>query len=180
MSPLQYEILSRALSEFEAGGGDLSRIKLSRSGVRFSDGDLVAQIIILIQTRYLHWLKERADSDRIAHPSISSVQSLVKRLLPLSNSHTLLLGRKPDKHDSGDKYPKIIIRLTAEFRQQVANLHRLVTDNDLSYAVWDLKAWEHAWLVQYHYHYDYFVSAKSQLCVSANSLWILSEVNLYR
>jgi len=127
----------------------------------------------------MKWLKERSISDQVNHSSIRSIQSLVSKLLPLAKAHTLVLEKKPEKHDRGNRYPKVIIRMTHEFKQQVANLHRLVIENNLSYVVWDLGPFEHAWIVQYHYHHEDYAKAKSHLCVSRDTLWVDCQVNRY-
>jgi hypothetical protein len=172
LAPLQAEIFKKAVDEASIAGIDLGEMEITRAGVRLLDGELAAQLIMIIQHHYMKWLRERATSKQIAHPSVRSVQSLVSKLLPLAKPHTLVLQKEADRYDGPDRHPKVIIRSTPEFRQQVANLHRLVVGNDLSYVVWSLGPFEHAWIVQYHYHYEGFASARSQLCVSRDSLWV--------
>lgn len=172
LSPLQSEIFKKAVFVVSAAGLNIGDLEITQSGARFLDDELAAQLIMVIQHRYMKWLKERSHSDQVTHPSVRSIQSLISKLLPLARAHTLVLEKEAEKHDKGERYPKVIIRLTYEFRQQVANLYRLVNENNLSYVVWDLGLLEHAWIVQHHYHYEDFANATSRLCVSRNSLWV--------
>ncbi len=177
LSPLQADIFQRAVDELLAAGIDLGEMEITQSGARALDGDIATQILLLTQRRYVKWLKDRSSSDQIAHPSIRSIQALVSKLLPLAKAHVLLLEKKPEKHNRhSDRGPKVIIRITPEFIQQVANLHRVVAENNLSHAVWDLSPFEHAWIVQYHHDYDRYARARSQLCVSLDTLWVVCRV----
>ena len=101
------------------------------------------------------------------------------KLLPIAKPHTLVLDKEAKKYDCDERGPRIVIRLTPEFRQQVANLYHLVVENDLAYAVWDLKACEAAWIIQYHYHHEDYAKAHSQLYVSREQLWVLSSITRY-
>ena len=173
LSPLQAEIFQRAVDELSTAGIGLGEMEITQSGVRALDGDIATQILLLIQRRYVKWLEDRSNSDQTTHPSIRSVQALVSKLLPLAKAHVLLLEKKPEKHHRyDDRGPKIIVRITPEFIQQVANLRRVVAENNLSHAVWDLGPFEHAWIVQYHHDYDRYTRARSQLCVSRHTLWV--------
>ena len=176
LSPLQADIFRLAVDELSAAGVDLGGLEITQSGARALGGDIATQILLLIQKRHVKWLEDRSNSDQVAHPSIRSVQALVSKLLPLAKSHVLLLERKPERHNRGDRGPQIVIRLSPEFIQQVANLRRVVEENRLSHAVWDLAPFEHAWIVQYHYNYDRYVRAHSQLCVSQDTLWAVCRV----
>lgn len=177
LSPLQADIFHKAVFEASSAGIDLGELDITRSGARLLNSDLAVQLIMIIQHRYVGWLKERSPSGQVAHPAIRSVQALVAKLLPLAKAHTLVLEKAAERYDRGDRYPKVIIRLTYAFKQQVANLYRLVVDHQLSYVVWDLGPFEHAWIVQYHYHYEDYSKTHSQLCVSRDTLWVDCRVN---
>lgn len=116
------------------------------------------------------WLEERPHHPRVAQGAMSSLSALVSKLLPLAQTHTLVLSQPREKHDTRDRGPKIVIRLTPEFKQQIANIRRLVIENNLSFAVWDLQTFEHTWIVQYHYHYEDYAKARSKLCISREFL----------
>jgi hypothetical protein len=180
LSPLQVVMIERAIDTLESEGVDLGDVQVSNSGVKRLTSDLASQLILVIQNQYIKWLRERSNTNQIANSAIRSVQSLISKLLPVASAHTLVLEKRQEKHQSGAKYPKIIIRLTPEFRQQVANLHRVVTENGLAYVVWDLSRFEHAWVVQYHYHHEDSISAKSQICISKTGLWLISTINQHR
>lgn len=180
LSPLQIAMTEKAIDALRTKGVDLEDVQISSSGVKRLTSDLASQLILVIQNQYIKWLREQSNNDRIANSSIRSVQSLVAKLLPLASAHILVLQKRQGKHDGSARYPKIIIRLTPEFRQQVANLHRVVTENALAYVVWDLSRFEHAWVVQYHYHHEDSISAKSQICISKTSLWLISTINQHR
>jgi len=179
LSPLQADIFQLAVKELSAAGIDLGELEVTQSGVRALDGDIATQILLLIQKRYVKWLEDRSNSSQVAHPSIRSVQALVSKLLPMAKEHVLLLKKRPEKHNREDSGPKVIIRITPEFIQQVANLRRVVAENCLSYVVWDLHAFEHAWIVQYQYQHERYTRARSQLCVSENTLWVICRVKHY-
>ena len=179
LSPLQAEIFRRTVEEISAAGIDIGELEVTQAGVRSLEGDVATQTLLLIQKRHVKWLEDRSNSDQVAHPSIRSVQALVSKLLPVAKSHILLLEKKPEKYDRDDPGPRVIIRLTPEFIQQVANLRRVVADNGLSHVVWELAPFEHAWIVQYHYHYESYTRASSQLCVSRDTLWVICKVTHY-
>jgi len=173
LSSLQGEVFQRAVDELSAAGVDLGEMEVTKSGVRLIDGDTATQILLLIQKRYVKWLMERSNSEQIPHSAIRSVQALVSKLLPFAKAHVLLLKKKPEKHKPGDQGPKVIIRITPEFIQQVANLRRVVAENGLSHVVWSLGPFEHAWIVQYHYQSERYTTARSQLCVSSDAMWVI-------
>lgn len=179
-TPLQIEILGKATHELKTAGVDFDEVNFTRSCVKPPSSDAASRYILVIQNHYLKWLKERSNTDRIAQASIRSVQSLISKLLPLAASHTLVLDKRQEKHDSGSKYPKVIVRLTPEFRQQVAHLHRMVVENNLVHVAWDLTPFEHAWVVQYHYHHEGSISANSHICISRTGLWVISTINQHR
>jgi hypothetical protein len=179
-TPLQIEILGKATHELKSAGVDFDEVNVTRSCVEPLSSDAASRYILVIQNYYLKWLKERSNTDRIAQASIRSVQSLISKLLSLAASHTLLLGKRQEKHDSGSKYPKVIVRLTPEFRQQVAHLHRTVVENNLVHVAWNLSPFEHAWVVQYHYHHEGSISANSHICISRTALWVISTINQHR
>jgi hypothetical protein len=176
LSPLQAEIFQRAADELSVAGIDMGQMEITHSGARLVNAELATQFLILIQHRYHKWLKDRAGTNEVAHASIRSIQALSAKLLPLSSAHTLVLEREREKRDRDDRGPKIIIRLTQEFTQQVANLYQLVRQNNLSYLAWDLGPFEHAWIVQYHYHHEDYSRAHSQLCISRDFLWVDCQV----
>jgi hypothetical protein len=176
LTPVQAEIFQRAVDELAEAGFAFGEMEITSSGVRLLDAELAAQFLMLIQNRYAKWLKDRAGDKEVAHASIRSVQALTLKLLPLAKPHTLILEQEPGR-SRDENGPKIIIRLTQEFRQQVANLYQLVRENNLSYLTWDLGPFEHAWIVQYHY--DDYTSAHSQLCISRDFLWVDCRVKHY-
>jgi hypothetical protein len=179
LTSLQAEIFQRAVDELAEADIDLGQMEVTRSGVRFLDAELATQFLMLIQHRYARWLKDRAGENEVAHASIRSIQALSAKLLPLAKAHILILEKEREGQSKGDRGPKIIIRLTPEFKQQVANLYRLVRENNLSYVVWDSGPFEHAWIAQYHYHYEDYASAHSELCISRDFLWVDCLVKHY-
>ena len=174
LSPLQAEIFHRAINELSAAGVDLGELEITKTGVCSLGSDVATQTLLLIQKRYLKWLEERPNSGPVTHPSIRGVQALVSKLLPLAKPHILLLDRKPEKHSRDTRGPRIVIRLTPEFIQQVANLRRLVAENNLAYTAWDLSTFEHTLIVQYQY--DRYGDLHSKLCVSRDFLWVVCTV----
>ncbi|PLW83310.1 hypothetical protein CWI75_07885 [Kineobactrum sediminis] len=174
LSPLQADILRRAVDELSAAGVELGEMECTKTEVRALGSEVATQALLLIQKRYLKWLEERSNAGQVTHPSIRSVQALVSKLLPLAKPHVLLLEKKPDAHNRDNRGPKIVIRLTPAFIQQVANLRRLAAENNLTYAAWDLGTFEHTLIVQYQY--DWYSHAHSKLCVSRDSLWVVCKV----
>lgn len=179
LSPLQAKVFQLAVKELSAAGINLGNLEVTQSGFRALDGDIATQILLLIQKRYVKWLEGRSNSGQVAHPSIRSVQALVSKLLLIAKEHVLLLEKKPERHNREDSGPKVIIRLTAEFIQQIANLRRVAVENSLSHVVWDLGDFEHAWIVQYQYQHERYAQARNQLCVSQNALWVICWVKRY-
>lgn len=172
LSSLQIEIFRRAIAALSAEGINLGELEITRTGARGIRDELAAQILLVIQHHHAKWLEERPNHPRVAQGAMSSLRALVGKLLPLAQTHTLILSQPREKHDTRDRGPKIVIRLTPEFNQQVANLRRLVIENNLSFVVWDLQPFEHTWIVQYHLHYDDYARARSQLCISREFLWV--------
>ncbi len=179
LPPRQAEIFQLAAKELSATGINLGDLEITQSVVRALDGDIATQILLLIQKRHMKWLEDRSNSSQVTHPSIRSVQALVSKLLPMAKGHVLLLKRRPDKRHREDGGPMVIIRITSEFIQQVANLRRVVAENRLSHVVWDMAAFEHAWIVQYLYQHERYTRAHGQLCVSQNTLWVICRVEHY-
>ena len=64
LSPGQLEIFNRALHELADAGSDTSGCAVSKYTVRSLDGDLAAQILILIHHRYKAWLNVEDSSIR--------------------------------------------------------------------------------------------------------------------
>ena len=60
----QLEIFNPALNELAEAGNDTSGCTVSKHTIRSLDGDLAAQILILIHHRYKDWLKVKDTSIR--------------------------------------------------------------------------------------------------------------------
>lgn len=172
LTDLQSDFLYRATSELAHLGIDITGLEFSKNGIRSIDQDLCSQVIVYIQRNHNKWLTERTDNGRPNSSTFRSINSLVAKLLPLSKKAILILERQEGNRKGDISTPKIIIRCSATFQQQVANMCHLVRQNRLSVAAWDLAALEHAWTVQYYSHYPDYIRAKSQLYVSSTHVWV--------
>ena len=84
LSPGQLEIFNRAVQELAEAGSDTSGCVVSKHTVRSLDGDLAAQILILIHHRYKAWLNVEDSNIRQYEGARRRVCNLYKKLLPIA------------------------------------------------------------------------------------------------
>ena len=176
LSPLQQEFFECALALSGRETPDHDSMKLLRGGAQRLDGELAAELALVVQNNHMAWLKERAGDERINSSSIRSVKGLLAALLRVASSHVLVLHTEGSVFTVRTEGPTILIRLYPEFRRVIVNLHALVLENKLKHITYDLKDLEHAWIVQYLFHYDDFSTAESHLCISRDSVWVECSV----
>ena len=177
LSRLQNEYLSRALRELETVGIDTIGCQVTYDGIRALSDDLAAQIIILIQNRYVQWINKAESSAKSHTGAHQSIRSLVTKLLPLAKENALIFRRKTQDGVSDANGPSIVLRLSALLQQRVAQLYKVVRDYNLSYVASGLSAAEHAWSLRYVHSPSGGGSAVSELCVSDSEIWIRSKIN---
>lgn len=176
LSPLQLEFFKRALALSGHDLADDKNMRVSRTGVQRVSGELAAELVLIVQNNHVAWLKERAEDERINPSSIRSVKGLLEALIRVASSHVLVLHSEGSVFTVKTDGPTILIRLHPEFCQLIVNLHALVLDHNLKHITYDLKDLEHAWIVQYLFHYDDFSTADSYLCISGESVWVECSV----
>lgn len=177
LSPLQAEIFARALALSGRDSSSNTAVRVLRTGSQLVDDELAAELVLIIQNNHFAWLKERAGERRVSPSSISSIKGLLAALLRIAASHILVLQTEGAVLTVTTDGPTILIRLHPELRQLIANLHALVLEHELKHLAYDLDDMEHAWIVQYLFHYDDFMSAKSHLCISRDSIWVECRVS---
>lgn len=172
LSPLQLEIFEKAIAFSSAGASDADAVRVLKTGTRIIDDELAAQLVLIVQSHYLDWLAERAAGHPINPSAMQSVRNLIAKLLQVAEPHVLVLSTEGKRFSERSYGPTVVIRMRAEFHQVIANLHAIVVNNGLNYLAYDLYDLKHTWIVQYIYHYEQFTGARSQLCISADELWV--------
>ena len=119
LSPLQQEFFERALALSGRETPDHDSMKLLRGGAQRLDGELAAELALVVQNNHMAWLKERAGDERINSSSIRSVKGLLAALLRVASSHVLVLHTEGSVFTVRTEGPTILIRLYPEFRQVI-------------------------------------------------------------
>ncbi|MCP4471629.1 MAG: hypothetical protein GY815_13265 [Gammaproteobacteria bacterium] len=177
LSPGQLEILNRALQELAEAGNDTSGCSISKDSIRSLDGDLAAQILILIHHRYKDWLKIEGTSIRQLEGARRRVCNLYKKLLPLAKEQVLILKRESRHSYSDDQDECIIVYLSAHLVKRIAYLHQLVRENKLAYLVCELSKYETANLIHHLPVYSLGAKADHKLCISDQEIWFECSIN---
>ena len=172
LSKKQREFLMRTLQELRDAGTDISGIDLAYDGIRSLESGLAANMVILIQNRYEKWLEQKSTTTRNRSGSHQSVRGLVSKLLPLAKEQVAIF--RPV--DNGDYGPIIILRLSLPLQQIIASQCQLVRANGLAYVASGVGAVDHAWSVRYAYSPSSYANVTSELCVSANEIWLRCEM----
>lgn len=180
LSKLQQQFYQAALSELDACGTDVDGAETRGSRLRELHPDLAAQILLLIQNRGHHWVKEGQVAANWSHSVQASAASLVGKLLPLARPQLLMFesDRAPGRYTTND--PAVFVRLTAHLQERVASLARVVRDQKLDHVVMPLMAADHAWSARYLYAPAALVFLDSTLCVSATEVWVESARRAWR
>ncbi len=170
LSPIQRKFIDQALQEFLAKGGDLGTTKVVSNQIRDMPPDIATQLLLLIQNRYLVWVKN-VDVG-LTHGVTQSLAGLVDKMLPVAKPQVLVLPRVDRSFDEDRKEPSILIRLTAHLQERIAQLAMLVREQKLAHVVMPLVTLDHAWSAHHVYSSENYTTAVSQLCVSATELWV--------
>lgn len=176
LSKLQLKFLNYALEELADNGVDIKVCELAYDGIRSIPSELVAQVLIVLQTQYEKWLADRVTATSI-NGAISSLSNLVGKLQPHAKEQLLIFRRKTDGRHSSDDSPTITVRATPDFLGRIAHLSRLARDNGLTYAAADMSALDHAWSVKQIASPKKYLRAKTELCVSSHEVWIRADVD---
>ncbi|ODB85285.1 hypothetical protein A3195_16940 [Candidatus Thiodiazotropha endoloripes] len=176
LSKLQLKFLNYALEELANSGVNTKVCELAYDGIRSIPPELVAKILIVIQTQYEKWLADREAATSM-NGGLSSLSNLVGKLQPHAKEQLLIFRRKTDGRHSSDDSPTISVRATPDFLGCISHLSRLARDNGLTYAVADMSALDHAWSVKQVFSPKKYSRAKTELCVSSHEVWIRADVD---
>jgi hypothetical protein len=176
LSKLQREFLKFALDELVTTGVDAGECELAYDGIRAISPELAAQILIVLQTRYEKWVADRNTASSM-HGAISSLSNFVSKLLPHAKDQLLVFYRQSNDRYSYSDGPTVSVRATEDFLGRIAHLSRLARENGCSYIAADMSALEHAWSVNQIYSPGAYLSAKTELCVSSNEVWVRAELD---
>ncbi|MEM6483375.1 MAG: hypothetical protein AAF662_00080 [Pseudomonadota bacterium] len=155
-----------------AGVHDADAVRVLKTGARIVDKELAAELVLIVQSHYRDWLAERAGGNPISPSAMQSIGNLIVKLHRIAESYVLILSTEGKRFSKRSDGPTVVIRMRPESHQMIANLHALVVSNGLNYLAYDLYDLVHTWIVQYLYHYERFTGARSQLCISADELWV--------
>jgi hypothetical protein len=172
LSPIQRKFIDQALQEFLAKGGDLGTTKVVSNQIRDMPPEIATQLLLLIQNRYLVWIKNGDVDVGLSHGVRQSLAGLVDKMIPVAKPQVLVLPRADRSFDEDRKEPSILIRLTAHLQERIAQLAMLVRDQKLAHVVMPLVTLDHAWSAHHVYSSETYTTANSQLCVSATELWV--------
>ena len=177
LSPGQLEIFNRALHELAEAGNDTSGCTVSKHSIRSLDGDLAAQILILIHHRYKDWLKVKDTSIRQLEGVRRRVCNLYKKLLPLAKEQVLILKRESKHSYTDDPDECVIVYLSPALVMRIAHLHKLVRENKLAYLASALSRLDSANLIHHLPVYLSGSKADRKLCISDQELWFECSIN---
>lgn len=177
LSPIQRKFVEQALVELAARSGDIGTTRIVSNQIRDMPPEIAAQLLLLIQNRYLVWIKNGNVDVALTHGARQSLAGLVDKMLPTAKPQVLALPRADRSFGVDRKEPSILIRLTAQLQERIAQLAMLVRDQKLAYVVMPLVTLDHAWSAHHVYSSENYTTARSQLCVSATELWVDCTIN---
>lgn len=172
LSPIQRKFVDQALLELTEKVGDLGTTRIASSQIRDIPPEIAAQLLMLIQNRYLVWIKNGDIDVTLTHGSRQSLAGLVAKMLPVAKPQVLVLPRADRSYVMDRKEPSILIRLTAHLQERLAHLAMIVRNQQLSHVVMPLVTFEHAWSAYHVYSSENYTTARSLLCVSATEVWV--------
>lgn len=177
LSPIQRKFVEQALVELAARSGDIGTTRIVSNQIRDMPPEIAAQLLLLIQNRYLVWIKNGNVDVALTHGARQSLAGLVDKMLPTAKPQVLALPRADRSFGVDRKEPSILIRLTAQLQERIAQLAMLVRDQKLAHVVMPLVTLDHAWFAHHVYSSENYTTARSQLCVSATELWVDCTIN---
>lgn len=172
LSPIQRKFFEQALVEMAARVGNLGTVKVVSNQIRDMAPEVAAQLVLLIQNRYLAWIKNGDVDVALTRGVAKSLAGLVDKMLAVAKPQVLVLHRADRTFDEDRKEPSILIRLTASLQERIAQLAMLVRGQKLAHVVMPLATLDHAWSAHYVYFSTDYSKVRSQLCVSATELWV--------
>jgi hypothetical protein len=175
LSQMQVSFLQRALVELANAGIEAKDCNLKCGGIRSIDASLVAQVLILVQSRFEAWVEKRESTSRGRSGAVRSLSGLIAKLLPLAKDQVAVFTRKSGLGLT-DRGTSIIVRLSPTLQQKITQLCSVVRENKLSYATSKLPATEYAWSVRPVYTPGLHANVSSQLYISAHQVWIQCEM----
>lgn len=105
--PIQRKFVYQALLEFVAKGGDLGVTKVVSNQIRDLPPEIATKLLLLIQNRYLVWVKNGDVDVSLSHGARQSLAGLVDKMLPVAKPQVLVLPRTDRSFDEDRKEPSI-------------------------------------------------------------------------
>jgi hypothetical protein len=180
LSPIQIKFVERALSELHRLGFDAGPIHIKANQLRDVRPDVASQILVQIQNNYPAWVKRGEVDVSLNQGARRSLSSLVEKLLPLAKPEVVILTTEKQSRYSKYAEPLLLLRMTADLQMRIAQLARIVRDQKLDHVVMPLGSGDHAWSAHHVYSSDSFADAKSLLCISADEIWGLCTIFVFR
>ena len=100
LSPIQRKFVDRALVELAAKAVDIGTTRIVSNQIRDMPPEIAAQMLLLIQNRYLVWVKKGQVDVALTHGARQSLAGLVDKLLPVAKPQVL-----PDSSPAGTDSP---------------------------------------------------------------------------
>lgn len=172
LSPIQRKFVDQALLELTAKVGDIGTTRIASNQIRDMPPEIAAQLLLLIQNRYLVWIRNGDVDGALTHGARQSLAGLVDKMLPMAKPQVLVLPRADHSVGVDRKEPSILIRLTAHLQERIAHQAMMVRDQKLAHVVMPLVTFEHAWSAHHVYSSENYTTARSLLCVSATEVWV--------
>lgn len=177
------KLSKRRLELFLAAVKDASASAATEDGAGYQlKGDILTQIdpvlaasvISEVGHRYLEHLapENKAQAQRGA---FDAARTLIDLLLPLAADRAIVLKRPPRSKWEADAPETIVLRLSDQMAREIADMRRLVVENQLSFASKALGAPEYARRLTYPHSANSHLSAVTELCVSKQDIWARSH-----
>lgn len=172
LSKLQQQLYRTAVSELREKGIDISTAVLRGERLPELDPDRAAQILLLIQSRGQHWVREGKVDAHGGHSFQNTAAKLVGKLLVVARPQMLVFESEGKRNAYAATGPVVFVRLTAHLQERIAALVRIVLDQKLQHVVMPLVATDFAWSSRHVYTPESHMVLDSTLCVSAAEIWV--------
>lgn len=172
LTPIRRKFVDHALTELAAKGIDTSEVRIASNEIRQIPPEVATQMLLLIQNRYLAWIKAGEVDVALTSGAHKSLGSFIDKMLPIAKPQVLVLERAGRSFPSPNREPTILIQLTATLQDRIAQLAGLVRDQRLNHIVMPLVTFEHAWSARHVYSAESYATAESSLCISATEIWV--------
>ena len=174
LSKRRLELFLAATKDASAATEDGAGYQLKGDILTQIDPVLAASVISVVGHRYIEYLapENKAQAQRGA---FDTARALIDLLLPLAADRAIVLKRPRRSKWEADAPETIVLRLSDQLIREIADMRRLVVENQLSFASKALGAPEYARRLTYPHSANSYLSAVTELCVSKQDIWARSH-----